>query len=138
MAEVYLTRKVHFCASHRLHSPHLSAEKNREVFGKCNNENGHGHNYFLKVTLKGQADPQTGMVYNLSFLKEIIHQSVLKKVDHKNLNLDVKEFREINPTSENIAIVIWNWLSAELPKGLLYEVFLQETENNSVTYRGDE
>jgi 6-pyruvoyltetrahydropterin/6-carboxytetrahydropterin synthase len=136
MSDVFLQRRVTFCSSHRLHSDQLSDEKNKRLFDKCNHINGHGHNYILYVTLKGRPDPITGMVMNIVDLKKIIDTVVFNKVDHKNLNLDVSEFKILNPTVENITIVFWNWLQAALPPGLLYEIKLYETENNSAIYRG--
>ena len=136
MSITYLTRRATFSASHRLHSVNLSKEKNIELFGKCNNPNGHGHNYILKVTVKGTIDEKTGMVMNLSDLKKMVEENVVSKLDHKNLNLDVPEFKDLNPTAENIAIVIWNLLKPKL-KNSLYEIKLVESENNSVVYRGE-
>ena len=136
MAEVFLQRRVTFCSSHRLHSDALSDEKNKQLFNKCNHINGHGHNYVLYVTLKGAPDPVTGMVINIVDLKKMIDLAVFDKVDHKHLNLDVPEFKTVNPTVENMTIVFWDWLQAVLPSGLLYEVKLYETENNSAIYRG--
>jgi 6-pyruvoyltetrahydropterin/6-carboxytetrahydropterin synthase len=136
MTEVFLQRRVMFCSSHRLHSDDLSDEKNKQLFDKCNHINGHGHNYVLYVTLKGAPDPVTGMVINIVTLKKIIDLAVFDKVDHKHLNLDVPEFKTVNPTVENMTIVFWDWLQAVLPPGLLYEVKLYETENNIAIYRG--
>lgn len=137
MPIVYLTRKAHFCASHRLHADLLPEDENLRIFGKCNNPNGHGHNYILEVTVRGEVDPITGMVMNLTTLKEILEQEILTPFDHKHLNLDAPDFQELNPTAENIAVVIWKKLSQRIPKGLLYEVKLWETENNSAVYRGE-
>jgi 6-pyruvoyltetrahydropterin/6-carboxytetrahydropterin synthase len=133
----YLTRRETFSASHRLHVPTLSERENRERFGKCSHPHGHGHNYALFVTVRGPVDAETGMVMNLAELKRIIHRTVLDKVDHRYLNLDVPAFATLNPSAENIAWVIWQWLAPELD-GRLYEVRLQETENNVAVYRGDE
>ncbi len=137
MAVVYLTRRATFSAAHRLHNPALSAEENRRIFGKCNNPNGHGHNYVLEVTVKGEIDQPTGMVLNLTDLKLAIEEAILNEVDHKHLNLDVPIFQEINPTAENMAVVFWRLLERRLPSGLLYELKLHETENNVVVYRGE-
>lgn len=137
MAKVYITRRENFCAAHRLHSEQLSGEENRKIFGKCNNPNGHGHNYTLKVTVAGEIDPVSGMVMNLTLLKEAIEFLIIEVMDHKHLNIDVPEFKNLNPTAENIAVVIWNLLQNKLPPGLLYEVKLYETEHNSVFYRGE-
>ena len=135
--KTYLSRRVTFSASHRLHSEHLSATENRTLFDKCNGENGHGHNYTAEITLFGQVDPKTGMVFSLTELKRILAETVEAKLDHKHLNLDVPEFHALNPTAENIAVVIWKMLESRLPKGLLHEVKLAETENNIAIYRGE-
>jgi 6-pyruvoyltetrahydropterin/6-carboxytetrahydropterin synthase len=135
MATVFLSRRATFCASHRLHSNKLSAAENKKLFGKCNNPNGHGHNYVLEVIVSGKVD-STGVVIDLTKLKEIIEESVVSRVDHKHLNLDVPEFKGVNPTAENMAVIFWEWLEESLPKNLLYEVRLQETENNTAIYRG--
>lgn len=134
---VYLRRRESFSASHRLLSSHLSEAENKKLFGKCYGENGHGHNYVLEVTLRGGVDEKTGVLMNLTELKGIIQKSVLERVDHKHLNMDVPEFKNLNPTTENLAMLIWTWLSPEIPKGLLYEVALHETENNVAIYRGE-
>lgn len=136
-AIVYLTRRATFSASHRLHNTQLSHEENQAIFGKCNNANGHGHNYILEVTLRGPINPKTGFVMNLRELEAIIDEAVIQRVDHRHLNLDVPAFADLTPTSENIAVVFWNWLAQHLPCGLLYELKLHETENNVVVYRGN-
>lgn len=136
MPNALLTRRVVFSASHRLHSDALSADENRKLFGKCNSENGHGHNYVLEVTVTGPVDPSTGILMNLTDLKSAIERTVMQKMDHKHLNLDVPELRGLNPTTENVAICIWKLLAPTLPAGLLHEVKLWETENNIVVYRG--
>ena len=107
------------------------------LFGKCNHINGHGHNYTLEVSLRGSVDKKSGIVMDLSQLKVILEEEVSSRLDHKNLNLDVQEFSSLNPTAENIAIVIWSWLKRRLPGDLLFQIKLQETENNSVIYRGE-
>ena len=137
MRVVYLTRRETFCAAHRLDAKGLSLERNQALFGACHRENGHGHNYTVEVTLRGPVDPQTGIVFNLADLKKLLQEQIQDRLDHKNLNLDVPEFKDLNPSAENIAIVIWNSLVSHLPNGLLYEVKLYETENNSVVYRGE-
>ena len=137
MPIVYLTRRATFSASHRLHSDDISDAENKKVFGKCNNPNGHGHNYSLKVTIRGEIDPKTGMMMNISELKNIMNEAVTDEMDHKHLNIDVPAFSQVNPTAENMVVVIWNLLKPLLPKGSLYEVQVQETENNSSTYRGE-
>lgn len=137
MNNIFLTRRIHFSAAHRLHSLELSDEENRRIFEKCNNPSGHGHNYVLEVTLRGTVDPKTGMVMNLSEITKILEETVIKTMDHKHLNLDIPFFKKSNPTAENIAVFIWSLLAGKFPQGLLYEVKLQETENNSVVYRGE-
>ena len=133
----YLTRKEMFCASHRLVSKHLSDEENKRIFGKCYHVNGHGHNYVLEVTVRSPIDPATGMVMNLFDMKEIMQAHVLDKVDHKHMNLDVPQFKDLNPTVENMAVTFWGWLVDKLPAGMLYEIKLYETENNFAIYRGE-
>lgn len=133
---VRLTRKYHFCTAHRLHSDFLTNEENLAVFGKCNNPYGHGHNYYLEVTVSGEPDPITGMIENLADLDKIVDQEIMQKFDHKHLNLDTDEFRDLNPTSENVAVVIWNLLAPKLPT--LYKIGLYETEKNYFEYLGPE
>ena len=130
---VNLTRKETFAASHRLHSNELTDKENKKLFGKCNHIHGHGHNYGLEVTVRGNVDKKTGIVINLVDLKDIINDVVMSKVDHKHLNFDVEEFKILNPTTENLAIVIWNWLDEAIGDGLLYEVIIHETDKNSVS-----
>ncbi len=137
MAVVYITRRATFSASHRLHSPELSDEENRRIFEKCNNPHGHGHNYVLEVTVRGEVDPQTGMVINLTDLKQAMEEAILREMDHKHLNLDIPLFKELNPTAENMVVAFWKLLERKLPPGLLYEVKLHETENNTAIYRGE-
>ncbi|MEM1137667.1 MAG: 6-carboxytetrahydropterin synthase [Bacteroidota bacterium] len=127
-------RKEHFNAAHRLHNPNWSDEKNREVFGLCNNPNYHGHNYDLIVKVTGEVDPETGYVIDLKILKDIIKEEVTSKFDHKNLNLDTKEFKELNPTAENIAYVIYSKIRAKLDNQFDLNVTLYETERNFVEY----
>lgn len=134
---VYLSRRATFSASHRLYSPHLSHEENIALFDKCARENGHGHNYVLKVTVCGTVDPKTGVVIDLKEMERIIDEHVVNKVDHWHLNHDVEPFNEVIPTVENMAVVFWGWLQDALPQGLLYEVKLHETENNVAVYRGE-
>lgn len=136
MATVYLTRRVRFSASHRLHNPLLSDDDNRRVYGKCNSTNGHGHNYELFVTVKGQVD-ENGMVMNLNDLKAYINEALIYKVDHKHLNHDVPFLLNVNPTSENLVVAFWKQLEVALPNNILYELKLVETENNVVVYRGE-
>ncbi len=138
MPVLYLTRRATFSASHRLHSPELSEEENRRIFGRCNHPNGHGHNYVLEVTVRGEIDPRTGMVMNLADLKLIIQERSLDVVDHKHLNLDLPVFQKLVPTTENLAVVFWRLLEPALPRqNLLYEIKLHETENNVAIYRGE-
>jgi len=134
---VYLTRRVSFSASHRLWSKELSAEENLRLYEKCANPNGHGHNYVLEVTVRGKPHPQTGMVLNLTELKDIINTNVVDWVDHKHLNLDVPWLEGSIPTTEVLVVKFWERLERAFPKGLLYEVKLHETENNSASYRGE-
>ncbi|MHA6281211.1 6-pyruvoyl trahydropterin synthase family protein [Salinimicrobium sp. CAU 1759] len=134
---VTVNRKAHFNAAHRLHRKDWDDEKNSRVFGKCNNPNYHGHNYELVVAVTGEVDPQTGFVVNLKDLKKLIYEKIEVPFDHKNLNLEVPEFEELNPTAENISIVIWKKLRAELESHLDLEVTLYETPRNFVTYRGE-
>ncbi len=136
MPVVYITRRTTFSASHRLHSNELSAEENRQIYGKCNHPNGHGHNYVLEITVRGEVDARTGMVMNLVDLKKAMEEEILDLVDHKHLNLDVPFFQKIVPTAENMAVVFWQLLEPALPPGMLYEVKLHETENNVAIYRG--
>lgn len=133
---IYLTRRVTFSSSHRLYSNQLTEKENWEVFDKCSYENGHGHNYQLFITLKGYADPITGMLMNVSELKEIVQQHVLDEFDHRHLNKDIEEFKSLQPTVENIIVVIWKKLKPHC-KNLLYELKLTETENIYTTYKGE-
>ncbi|MCY9669897.1 6-carboxytetrahydropterin synthase [Paenibacillus alginolyticus] len=129
-----LTRKYHFCAAHRLHSNQLSDEENRELFGKCNNPHGHGHNYYVDVTVKGEPDPVTGMIMNLADLDEIVDRVVMDKFDHKHLNHDTEEFVDLNPTSEVLAYVVYNMLAPYIPN--LHKIGVWETEKNYFEYLG--
>lgn len=129
-----IIRKEHFNAAHRLHNPHWSEEKNKEVFGKCNNPNYHGHNYELEVKVIGEVDPDTGYVMDVKFLKDIIRKHVLDRYDHKNLNMDVSDFKDVNPTAENIARVVYTNISKDLPEGLELKIRLYETERNIAEY----
>ncbi len=134
---VYLTRRASFSAAHRLWSKHLTEEENLALYDKCANPNGHGHNYILEVTVCGTPDERTGMVLNLTQLKDAMHEQVVQWVDHKHLNYDVPWLEGRIPTAEVLAITFWERLEAVLPKGLLYEVKVYETENNIASYRGD-
>lgn len=137
MPTLYVTRKVHFNAAHRLHNPDKSDAWNREVFGKCNSPNWHGHNYTLEVTVAGVPDPETGYVVDLGHLKRIVEERVLEKLDHKNLNLDVDFLEGVLPSTENVAVAIWNELEPAIPSGRLHAVRLYETERNVAEYRGE-
>lgn len=134
MSKVAVYRKEHFNAAHRLHNPAWDEIKNDSVFGKCNNPNFHGHNYDLVVKVIGEPDVQTGYVIDLKMLSDIIGENVLERFDHKNLNLDTVEFKELNPTAENIAIVIYNILREKIDKKLDLQIRLYETERNFVDY----
>ena len=136
MPKITVHRKAHFNAAHRLFNPNWSDEKNLEVFGKCSNPNYHGHNYELIVSLTGEIDKETGYVYDLGKLKDLIKIKVEDVLDHKNLNIEVEEFKNVNPTAENISVVIYNKLRVSIPEHLDLEVTLYETPRNYVTYRG--
>jgi 6-pyruvoyltetrahydropterin/6-carboxytetrahydropterin synthase len=135
MPTVTVTRHVHFNAAHRLHNPALSDADNRALFGPCNNPNYHGHNYDLEISVEGVVDPRTGYVVDLGVVKRIAEETVLAALDHRNLNLDVPAFRDLNPTAENIAVVIWRMLEGQLP-GKLVRIVLWETPRNRVEYDG--
>jgi 6-pyruvoyltetrahydropterin/6-carboxytetrahydropterin synthase len=135
MPVVTVTRRVHFNAAHRLHNPTLSDEENRRIFGACNNPNYHGHNYELDVSVEGEVDPVTGYVADLGAVKAIVEQVVLERLDHRNLNLDVPEFARLNPTTENLVVVIWGLLDGRLPARLI-RLVLWETPRNWVAYEG--
>ena len=132
--KVAVYRKEHFNAAHRLYNPLWDDTKNDAVFGKCNNPNFHGHNYELVVKLIGEPDPSTGYVMDLKLLSDIIKENVLNRFDHKNLNLDCVDFKNINPTAENIAIVIYNLLRPVISENLQLQLRLYETERNFVEY----
>lgn len=135
---VYLTKRATFSAAHRLWSEHLTEAENYAVYDKCANPNGHGHNYILEVTVRGRPDERTGMLLNLTELKDAIENAVIKWVDHKHLNRDVPWLEGLIPTAEMLVMAFWRRLETALPTGLLYEVKLQETENNIAVYRGEE
>lgn len=135
----FVTRKTHFNAAHRLHNPNKSDEWNRQMYGKCNHENWHGHNYTIHVTVAGEVDEETGYVIDLSVLKAIINNQIIEKCDHKNLNLDVSFLDGIMPSTENLVRAFFEQLEqpiveAEGSNGFLYKVELQETERNSAKY----
>jgi 6-pyruvoyltetrahydropterin/6-carboxytetrahydropterin synthase len=137
MPRASVTRKVHFNAAHRVHNPKFSDEWNRKTFGECNNPNYHGHNYELELTVEGEIDPETGYVLDLNLLKQIAEERLLRRLDHKNLNLDVEWFDSLIPTSENVALVCWRELRAGLPQQLNLRLRLWETPRNYVDYQGD-
>ena len=135
--KVTVSRKAHFNAAHRLYRKDWSFEKNDAIFGKCNNPNFHGHNYDLIVSVTGEINQETGYVIDMKILKEIIKIEIEDAFDHKNLNLDVEEFKDLNPTAENIAVVIYNKINCKLDDYLSIEITLYETPRNFVTYSGD-
>ncbi|MEI8075669.1 MAG: 6-carboxytetrahydropterin synthase [Bacteroidota bacterium] len=132
--KVAVYRKEHFNAAHRLNNPSWTTQENKRVFGLCNNDNYHGHNYDLIVKVVGEVNPSTGYVLDMKLLSGLIKEQVLDKFDHKNLNLDTLEFATVNPTAENIAIVIYDLLRAKLDAGLDLKITLYETERNFVEY----
>jgi 6-pyruvoyltetrahydropterin/6-carboxytetrahydropterin synthase len=132
-----VTRRVHFSAGHRLHNPAFDDEKNRTTYGLCNNPNGHGHNYDLEVTVSGPVDPETGFVMDLKQLKGLLGSQVLSDLDHANLNVDVDWLEGVIPTTENLAIAIWERLDGRLGDVKLECVKIWETERNMVEYRGE-
>lgn len=135
--KVAISRKAHFNSAHRLYRKDWSDEKNQRIFGKCNNPNFHGHNYDMIVSITGNIDPETGYVMDVKILADLIKAEIEDKFDHKNLNLDVPEFADLNPTAENIVVVIWDKLRAKINPEHDLEVVLYETPRNFVTYRGD-
>ena len=134
--KVTVSRKAHFNAAHRLYRPDWSFEKNDTIFGKCNNPNFHGHNYEMIVSVTGEIDPETGYVVDVKILKDFIKSEIEDAFDHKNLNLDVPEFKNLNPTAENIVVVIYDKLKAVLENHLDLNVTLYETPRNFVSYSG--
>ena len=134
---ITVCRTEHFNAAHRLHNSAWTDERNAQVFGKCNNPNYHGHNYNLIVRVTGEVDPETGYLYDLKRLSDLIKAQVLDRYDHRNLNLDTEEFANLNPTAENIAVVIWQRLRPHLDAALTLSVTLYETDRNFVEYYGD-
>ncbi|HNA90989.1 MAG TPA: 6-carboxytetrahydropterin synthase [Chitinophagaceae bacterium] len=135
---VYLTRIEHFNAAHKLYNPHWSKEKNEEVFGRCANENWHGHNFELYVTIKGQPDPDTGFIYDAKKLGALIQEKVIEKLDHRNLNIDVDFMKGKMCSVENLVVGIWNELMPSLPEGvLLHSLKLVETAKIYVEYFGE-
>jgi 6-pyruvoyltetrahydropterin/6-carboxytetrahydropterin synthase len=134
---IYLTRRASFSASHRLWSKQLTEAENYAIYEKCANPNGHGHNYVLEVTVRGTSNAQTGMVLNLTELKDAMNEQVVKWVDHKHLNYDVPWLEGSIPTTEVLVVKFWERLLSAFPKDMLYEVKLYETENNVASYRGE-
>ena len=132
--KIAVSRHEHFNAAHRLYNPAWSDEKNHQVFGKCSNPNYHGHNYELIVTLIGEPDHETGYVFDMKLLSDIIQEHVVKHFDHKNLNLDTLYFKNLNPTAENIALVIWRILRQQIDNQYELKIKLYETERNFVEY----
>ena len=134
---VYLTRKAEFSASHYYHNPDFTPEENQRIFGKCNNPNGHGHNYTLEVTVKGEVDARSGFVVDLKQLKDIMNREVIEVLDHRFLNKEVPEFQEAIPTTENLAVSIWNRLRPRLNLARLHRVRVYETPDLFVDYYGE-
>lgn len=135
--EITVSRRSHFNAAHRLHNPEWDEAKNKEVFGVCNRPNYHGHNYDVIVSVTGAIDPDTGYLIDMKVLKDIIHTEVHEPFDHRNLNEDTEEFVNLNPTAENIAVVIWHKIKKRLPANLKLKITLYETERNFVAYEGN-
>ena len=134
--KVTVNRRITFNAAHRLNNPAWDEETNKRVFGLCNNPNYHGHNYVLIVKVTGDIDPETGYVIDLKILKDIVDQSITDRFDHRNLNLDVVEFKNLNPTAENIAVVVWNIIREKLDPKFDLSIVLYETERNFVEFSG--
>lgn len=133
-----VTARLSFSAAHRLHNSKRDAEWNRRTYDKCDNPRGHGHNYFITVSVRGKIDPETGMVIDLKKLKDIVRDRVVDRVDHRNLNEDVDFLHDVVPTAENLARCFWQQLAPAITQGSLYEIVLEETEKNSVVYRGED
>lgn len=139
MPIVRATRRVHFCAAHRLYRPDWPETRNAEIFGACANPNWHGHNYEMDVTVEGPVDPATGYVMDLKLLRDVLEARVVQDVDHRNLNLEVPWLEGVNPTTENLVVAIWNRMAGALPEGIrLARLVLHETPRNSVEYTGEE
>jgi 6-pyruvoyltetrahydropterin/6-carboxytetrahydropterin synthase len=133
-----VTARLSFSAAHRLHNPQRDAEWNRRVYDKCDNPAGHGHNYVVHVSVKGKINDETGMVIDLKKLKDIVRARVIDRVDHRNLNEDVDFLKGVIPTAENLARCFWQQIAPAIDEGSLHEILLQETEKNSVSYRGED
>lgn len=136
MPIVRVTRRVHFSAAHRLHNPEFSDERNREIFGLCNNPNWHGHNYELDITVEGEVEPSTGYVMDLKRLRDVVEETVLVDVDHRNLNVDVPWMAGVIPSTENLVVAIWRRLAPAISDGRLVRLVLWETPRNYVEYTG--
>lgn len=134
---LFITKSVEFSASHRLYNPEWDFQKNQEIYDKCNNPNGHGHNYVLEVTVKGKPNPDTGYVIDLKKLKDILVKNVLIHLDHKHLNVDVDFLKGVIPTVENISVLIWDIVKPHITDGELYKLKLYETPNSWVEYYGE-
>jgi 6-pyruvoyltetrahydropterin/6-carboxytetrahydropterin synthase len=135
MTEAAITRRYRFCAAHRLHTDHLSAEENWAAFGKCNNPNGHGHNYVVYVTVKSDIDPDTGRWLDIARLDDVVNRIVVQRFDHRDLNLD-PEFADRTTTGENLVLLLWDLLVKEIPEGRLARVGVIETRDNYFEYAG--
>lgn len=133
-----VTAKLDFSAAHRLNNPERDAQWNRQTYDKCDNPAGHGHNYIVEVSVRGEVNPETGMVIDLKKLKDIVRREVVDRVDHKNLNTDVDFLQGIVPTAENLAVAFWRRLQPAIDEGRLHRIVLHETERNSVVYSGEE
>jgi 6-pyruvoyltetrahydropterin/6-carboxytetrahydropterin synthase len=133
-----VTARLTFSAAHRLNNPNYDADWNRRMYGKCDNPRGHGHNYAIHVSVKGKIDPETGMVIDLKTLKDVVRRIIIDRVDHTNLNEDVEFLTGVIPTAENLARSFWQQLAPAITEGSLHEIALQETEKNSVVYRGED
>lgn len=133
-----VTARLTFSAAHRLHNPDRDEAWNRRIYGKCDNPKGHGHNYVIQVSVKGKIDPETGMVIDLKTLKDLVRAQIIDRVDHTNLNEDVEFLYGVIPTAENLARSFWTQLAPAVKEGTLFEIVLQETEKNSVVYRGED
>lgn len=135
---MFITRKFHFSASHRVYDPKLSDEENYRIYGKCSNPNGHGHNYVMNITVSGDINPETGFVMDLTELKDLVEKEIISKVDHKNLNIDVDFLKGILPSTENVAVKFWEQIENKINSSnrKLYSIRIGETVNNSVEYRG--
>jgi 6-pyruvoyltetrahydropterin/6-carboxytetrahydropterin synthase len=133
---VHLICKMHFDAAHRLHNPRLTPERNVEIYGPCNNEHGHGHNYVLEVHIRGEIDPATGYLVDLGQIKQIVQREVIQDCDHKNLNIDVPWLKDVIPTVENLTVAFWERLVHHIPRGALYKIRLFETDTISAEHMG--